>query len=132
MLDVHIYKYGCIGCLIFQHCGFRVICVSIQIKNLNLSSCDDIPACEYGKYGVECAHSCNCGPNVEACDPATGCTICRDGWTGDNCTTNIDECATNTYNCTPHSTCKNLPQGTYSCVCNNYYEKDPEKGECVG
>ena len=44
----------------------------------------------------------------------------------------VDECATNTFDCPHHSSCTNAPTGSYSCVCNIGYEYDPVTGHCLG
>ncbi len=47
--------------------------------------------CPFNKYGVNCAKTCDC-VNANECNPATGC-ICKNGYTGTYCETDIDECA---------------------------------------
>ena len=42
----------------------------------------------------------------------------------------IDECAYGNGGCSPHSTCKNTPPGSYSCVCDKGYIA--EGSQCVG
>ncbi|KAL3837461.1 hypothetical protein ACJMK2_022815, partial [Sinanodonta woodiana] len=43
------------------------------------------------------------------------CQACLSGWTGDNCTVDIDEC-NNTNSCQNGGTCSNL-DGSYNCIC---------------
>merc|ERR1712019_50214 len=56
-----------------------------------------------------------------------GCT-CTEGWTGDHCEVNIDECEQKTFTCVKNSVCKDT-DGSYECECEAGYEK--KDGECT-
>ncbi|KAF6031070.1 hypothetical protein EB796_010618 [Bugula neritina] len=62
----------------------------------------------------------------------TGYTcFCSSGWTGFNCSTDVDECAESLSSCNNQtSTCENN-DGGYSCVCNKGYMKDTKTENCV-
>ncbi|KAK3103621.1 hypothetical protein FSP39_020595 [Pinctada imbricata] len=75
-------------------------------------------ACDQFHYGTNCAQTCNCGVGADHCDSVSGC-VCRSGWLGDKCDTDIDECSSSV--CTdPNAQCINSP-GTYHCLCKDGY-----------
>ena len=51
--------------------------------------------CEPLYYGAGCALRCNCGSRAMTCDNVLGCTDCRNGWTGEQCADDDNECDTN-------------------------------------
>ncbi|XP_076455814.1 mucin-like protein isoform X2 [Babylonia areolata] len=56
--------------------------------------------------------------------------ICKTGWSGTNCDTDVNECSQNPDVCTdPHDNCTNTP-GSYSCSCENGYERLHPEGAC--
>ena len=86
--------------------------------------------CDNGHYGTDCSTACSCHPgNTESCDKVTGKCNCTNGWTGVNCTKDIDECndTTNAI-CPTNSECENL-NGTYRCICNDGFSM--AEGQCV-
>ena len=48
--------------------------------------------CEVGFYGVNCTKECDCGDRASSCNITNGCVDCNNGWTGDQCLTDINEC----------------------------------------
>lgn len=86
-------------------------------------------ACEPPNYGVNCQSICNCGQGMERCDPVTGC-VCKSGWTGSDCDTDINECTTNPTICGSDKICQNL-DGSHACNCRNGYEKN-SNDNCIG
>ncbi|KAK6180960.1 hypothetical protein SNE40_008919 [Patella caerulea] len=77
--------------------------------------------CPIFTYGDGCRQTCDCSANGIACDKVRGC-ICKTGWRGENCTTDIDECTEGTFNCTADTTCDNT-DGSYQCLCQSGYQK---------
>ncbi|XP_055957125.1 fibrillin-1-like isoform X3 [Patella vulgata] len=77
--------------------------------------------CPIFTYGVGCSKTCQCGTNGIECDKVRGC-ICKNGWRGENCTTDIDECTEGTFNCTADTICDNT-DGSYQCLCQSGYQK---------
>ncbi|XP_061189287.1 uncharacterized protein LOC133197327 [Saccostrea echinata] len=71
--------------------------------------------CEQPNYGENCSQMCTCGPGVDRCDPVRGC-VCSSGWTGKNCSKDIDECHQNPTICGINKLCKNT-EGSFECLC---------------
>ncbi|XP_055900433.1 uncharacterized protein LOC106070079 [Biomphalaria glabrata] len=64
---------------------------------------------------------CGCVPeNSVKCDNVTGVCQCRDGWTGQDCSQDVDECLQTSNPCgnASNATCNNTP-GAYTCECEN-------------
>ncbi|XP_061188943.1 adhesion G protein-coupled receptor E5-like [Saccostrea echinata] len=74
--------------------------------------------CNDTHYGYQCNQTCPCDlTNTAACHDDTGACTCKTGWTGANCSTDIDECATNKHDCNASiETCNNVG-GSWNCVC---------------
>ena len=90
-----------------------------------------ISDCAEGMWGAECANECDCGFNVQECSPVDGCTVCKSGWEGYNCVTDVNECANDSDNeCDTSTTrCENT-DGSYSCIC--YAGTQSVDGICTG
>lgn len=85
--------------------------------------------CDSGKYGLNCESNCSCNAqNTQSCNNVDGSCICKTGWEGATCTTNIDECL-NSSICPLNSNCTDSP-GSYSCDCIAGYSL--AGGQCVG
>jgi len=52
-----------------------------------------IAECRAGRYGLDCTLMCHCEDKAKTCDHILGCTDCNDGWGGDQCKSDIDECS---------------------------------------
>ncbi|KAK3588474.1 hypothetical protein CHS0354_035649 [Potamilus streckersoni] len=77
--------------------------------------------CDSFHYGINCSSDCNCSVGAERCDKLSGC-VCKNGWNGTKCDTDIDECS-NTSLCTGANIyCLNT-LGSYQCVCESGYNK---------
>ncbi|CAG5115949.1 unnamed protein product [Candidula unifasciata] len=75
--------------------------------------------CETNYYNSNCTKYClaSNGPKEHyTCDPETGAKICLPGWTGLDCTEDIDECLLNYCG---KGICVNL-QADYLCYCPNH------------
>ncbi|KAH9505763.1 hypothetical protein Btru_055724 [Bulinus truncatus] len=67
-------------------------------------------------FDTNCTTPCICNANNTVyCDSTTGYCSCKSGWTGNDCSSDIDECSLK-YTCPNYSQCHNLP-GTYECRC---------------
>ncbi|XP_076447884.1 uncharacterized protein LOC143284776 isoform X2 [Babylonia areolata] len=77
--------------------------------------------CDPYYYTHKCDLYCKSRDDSEGhytCIKGTGQKKCMRGWTGENCTTDIDECQTSV--CYHNATCSNQP-GWYSCDCPQGY-----------
>ncbi|XP_055901453.1 protein eyes shut homolog [Biomphalaria glabrata] len=73
--------------------------------------------CRSNMYDATCSTPCQCHPNNTAtCDYFNGRCTCNLGWTGYDCSIDIDECAQDPFRCPNYSLCVNLP-GAYECQC---------------
>ncbi|XP_052253079.1 fibrillin-1-like [Dreissena polymorpha] len=78
--------------------------------------------CRSWQYGARCASDCECDTNNSlSCSNTNGTCTCKNGWRGDNCTTNVNECQANPTICNDSlKTCKD-ELGSYTCDCNYGY-----------
>ncbi|KAL4236418.1 hypothetical protein ACF0H5_004803 [Mactra antiquata] len=78
--------------------------------------------CEGFRYGFNCLSVCSCNrTNSVACDNVDGLCDCFEGWAGENCTENINECVDiNICSFKSNSTCVDK-MGTYDCQCDDGY-----------
>ncbi|KAK0041837.1 mucin-like protein isoform X1, partial [Biomphalaria pfeifferi] len=89
-----------------------------------------IEPCAPFMYGPACSKMCPClKENTLTCDNLYGVCHCKAGWTGKDCSTDLDECLY-VKNCTQNSECTNTP-GSYQCVCVDGYEKDTSGRLCT-
>ena len=65
---------------------------------------------------------------AESCDNVAGTCLCKPGWTGTECHSNVNECYSNP--CPTHSNCSDT-EGSYECTCNTGYTKQAD-GNCTG
>ncbi|KAL8563418.1 hypothetical protein ACOMHN_054780 [Nucella lapillus] len=75
--------------------------------------------CEENYYTETCDVFCEALDNSTGhytCINGTGEINCNTGWTGENCTMDVDECEASP--CLNNGTCTNLP-GSYHCACPN-------------
>ncbi|XP_060067948.1 mucin-like protein [Ylistrum balloti] len=73
-------------------------------------------ACDSEHWGQGCANICHCGPaGTTYCDSVTGC-VCKDGWTGPQCTDDVNECLIGNRCPGINEECMNI-QGSYMCRC---------------
>lgn len=74
---------------------------------------------------------CICtGRGASRCDNVKGC-VCDDGWEGETCNIDIDECASSSQNCNdPRRQCVNH-LGSYTCECKVGFTES-EQGTCEG
>ncbi|PVD33964.1 hypothetical protein C0Q70_05226 [Pomacea canaliculata] len=73
--------------------------------------------CDVNYYGPQCAVHCVAADDDSGhytCDPITGQRICRFGWEGDDCLTDVDECKG--HRCYDGATCID-GIGYYTCLC---------------
>ncbi|KAH9488616.1 hypothetical protein Btru_061289 [Bulinus truncatus] len=75
-------------------------------------------ACSNNKYGVNCDGTCECRGRALSCDNVRGC-ICISGWTGSDCSTDVDECQ-KPESCPRDQICRNT-NGSFTCSCPSGY-----------
>ncbi|KAH9509815.1 hypothetical protein Btru_045273 [Bulinus truncatus] len=95
---------------------YECSCYSGYRLNNDSTTCT---ACKSPYYGNNCNSTCECGLNG-LCDPIRGC-ICQDGWTGEKCTVDVNECS-NVTACPAGQICSNI-YGRYQCNCPDGYAK---------
>ncbi|XP_059158121.1 uncharacterized protein LOC131942326 [Physella acuta] len=88
-------------------------------------------ACQHGYYGYDCAEYCSCNTTnttPQICSAENGTCDCLTGWTGADCSTDINECNQTKNLCLDNADCINSP-GSYRCVCNiGFYRSN---GGCI-
>lgn len=88
--------------------------------------------CDDNHWGVNCAQDCDCADRITGeCDKTSGCVNCTDGWTGDQCLYDINECSNSSLCSGASANCTNT-DGSYFCTCNQGYEKPEAGAECAG
>ena len=88
--------------------------------------------CDNKHWGQDCANNCTCTDNAAKCNAANGSCICKPGWEGDRCQTDVDECSADTTVCSgfANTECHNV-NGSYSCNCQSGYVNNTN-GICQG
>ncbi|XP_035670934.1 multiple epidermal growth factor-like domains protein 11 [Branchiostoma floridae] len=81
-----------------------------------------VASCPSNRYGPKCDQTCDCSGRGD-CDSDTGVCTCPEGWTGQRCETDIDECMPNAPVCSHNAYCNNLP-GKYQCSCMDGFSGD--------
>ncbi|XP_064612337.1 uncharacterized protein LOC135476257 [Liolophura sinensis] len=84
--------------------------------------------CDAFHWGLNCATECGCGAGAFSCNNTSGC-VCKDGWKGDKCDVDIQECSTVNI-CGNLETCTEL-LGSYRCDCNTGYQKSGDSCEDI-
>ncbi|KAK3578361.1 hypothetical protein CHS0354_039074 [Potamilus streckersoni] len=72
--------------------------------------------CDQYHYGPNCSASCNCGIGADRCDPIKGC-VCREGWGGEKCTLDKNECTAIPSPCHGQNTVCINTNGSFICAC---------------
>ncbi|XP_065942268.1 uncharacterized protein [Magallana gigas] len=115
----------------FQECyntngSFQCYCRPGFKLNDDKISCSE---CEEPYFGEDCSQICSCGQGMDRCDPVTGC-VCKPGWTGGNCTVDINECENNQDICGNEKVCQSL-EGSYICNCKEGFQKNGDSCEDI-
>ncbi|KAH9492107.1 hypothetical protein Btru_026966, partial [Bulinus truncatus] len=130
--DLDLCRYSSCSDLCAETAGNTSIicsCLTGRVLTADSVTCQ---ACINGKWGDNCKNSCTCSPaTTESCSPLNGSCYCRSGWTGYNCSQDVDECSNNNKICGSHNNthCVNT-NGGYLCVCNLGYGKTAGNDEC--
>ncbi|XP_061188930.1 uncharacterized protein LOC133197100 [Saccostrea echinata] len=118
--------HGCTQNCVNVDGGFNCECEFGYTLDDDRKTC--IEECNGFTYGENCATPCNCGVGSASCDKVRGC-VCSDGWTGEKCDLDKNECAS-VNPCTGiNEECRNSP-GSYMCVCVTGYEKNTTTQTC--
>ncbi|KAH9505774.1 hypothetical protein Btru_055751, partial [Bulinus truncatus] len=103
---------------------------SCQLGYYRPNSSSECTVCPPFYYGEFCSQSCACNSNnANSCNNVNGTCSCKSQWRGTDCTTDVDECQENTYNCPNNSHCTNV-NGGYTCDCNSGYFKKTTSNTC--
>ncbi|XP_059150385.1 bone morphogenetic protein 1-like [Physella acuta] len=86
-------------------------------------------------YGHEtCTTNCKCSQNnTQYCNNVNGTCVCKNGWSSENCSQDVDECTTTKQELCPadYKQCRNLP-GSYECTCKPGLTVNSVTGACEG
>lgn len=83
--------------------------------------------CDEFHWGMNCANECGCDAGASSCNNTSGC-VCKEGWTGNRCDVDIQECSISNP-CDNLETCIEL-LGSYRCDCVTGYQR--LNGSCAG
>ncbi|XP_062579994.1 protein eyes shut homolog, partial [Saccostrea cucullata] len=98
--------------------SFQCFCRQGYALNADKVSCTE---CKEPYYGENCSQICTCGPGMDKCNPVSGCD-CLEGWAGETCSDDIDECKSNQSICGFDKVCQNL-EGSYICNCREGFQR---------
>ncbi|XP_053372966.1 uncharacterized protein LOC123561091 [Mercenaria mercenaria] len=115
------------GCIDFPG-GYECACnITGYRLDTDKSTCI---ACSEKTYGVNCTQNCTCElSNTLYCNGANGSCTCKEGWDGDTCADDINECDdAAVHNCPVNSLCMNT-NGSFYCKCDRGYLKSGD-GSC--
>ncbi|KAH9523898.1 hypothetical protein Btru_047351 [Bulinus truncatus] len=73
--------------------------------------------CQPFTFGSNCTLPCICiTSNTQYCNSTNGQCVCKNGWSGANCSVDINECLDNPLACPDYSICQNTI-GSFECKC---------------
>jgi len=88
-----------------------------------------IEVCDAGRYGANCTNQCACVEvNTQTCSVTDGACTCRQGWQGNDCSEDVDDCLS--LEPPPHAVCVNT-DGSFVFNCNPGYVMAAD-GTCTG
>lgn len=87
--------------------------------------------CDTNHYGIDCENECKCNKtNTVDCDSGDGSCICKTGWEGHLCQSDVNECGSTPNPCGANSVCTNN-DGSYTCACQSGWTMN-SNNECKG
>ncbi|KAH9509837.1 hypothetical protein Btru_045373, partial [Bulinus truncatus] len=140
-LDFSVFNGNSSNSQLGYYCGSKVpkllrttqnVMRLTTLNNYGLTACHaeyQTHSCPPFTYSAECKVSCKCLKETSvSCDSVYGTCVCKPGYTGRDCSQDIDEC-TFVKNCTQNSECINTP-GSYICQCLRGYTYNTVTGLC--
>lgn len=119
------------GCIEFNsNTSIKCLCQAGKHLDSDDISCKD---CSTWKHGIDCIEDCQClVSNSASCDKVDGTCVCSNGWKGDNCSVDIDECIDSSSSCQKNSHCINT-QGSFHCECDDgFWSSEKVATVCKG
>ncbi|XP_053387800.1 protein HEG homolog 1-like isoform X2 [Mercenaria mercenaria] len=110
----------------------RMIAIVFLDSKKKKNLCEE---CFGSTYGENCSESCNCNATNtvnenQTCDKVTGSCKCKEGWNGDTCNDDVNECQNKTVCITTNNTTCVNTIGSFLCDCVRGFIKDTG-GICV-
>ncbi|XP_053386927.1 uncharacterized protein LOC123542089 isoform X2 [Mercenaria mercenaria] len=116
-----ICPQGCVN----TNGSFQCTCIT-GYRLEGVATCTE---CDALHWGDNCEQDCICtGQGADRCDPVKGC-VCEDGWYGDRCNDDINECESDHQACNDSRTMCVNSVGSYTCECRAGFHKTDE-GDC--
>ncbi|CAL1534931.1 unnamed protein product, partial [Lymnaea stagnalis] len=102
-------------------------CICADGFERNATTCQ---ACNATHYGQNCANTCTCvSANTQDCNDTNGACICKGGWSGSKCDTDIDECLNSSSCPNANEICKNL-NSSFECDCAVGFQRTTSNAQC--
>ena len=108
------------------------LCILVMTMSISINLMLLLTECPCPTFGANCTSMCECNfANTIACNNVNGSCLCKPGWEGIECNTDVKECSENPSVCAAQNTeCHEMP-GSFICNCKAGYFEDAS-GSCTG